>query len=108
MLKLSNAELAMQWLSLRREMPAAVFFQGDLLSVVTPDGVEEPFASSPFKQRLGECLVFLDDEHTRGTDLVFPKLARAAVTLGRRVTKDRLVQGKPTYSIGGYLSVTNG
>lgn len=63
------------------------------MKVLTRDGLE-PFYSSPFNRRLGECLVYLDDAHTRGTDLKLPKTARAAVTLGMNVTKDRLTQGQ--------------
>ena len=59
-----------------------------------PDGTIEPFISSPFNQQLERCLVYLDDAHTRGTDINFPQGTRAAVTLGQNVTKDRLVQGK--------------
>ena len=95
MLELRNEELARQWLSLRPDLLAAIFFDdSDHLTVITPDGTIEPFVSSPFNQQLDRCLVYLDDAHTRGTDLNFPKGARAAVTLGQKVTKDRLAQGK--------------
>jgi hypothetical protein len=94
MLELRNEELARRWLSLRSDALAAVFFdKSDQLTVITPDGTIEPFISSPFNQQLDRCLVYLDDAHTRGTDLDFPKGTRAAVTLGQNVTKDRLVQG---------------
>ena len=96
MLELRNEELARHWLSLRPDVLAAIFFDdSDHLTVITPDGIIEPFISSPFNQQLERCVVYLDDAHTRGTDLDFPKGTRAAVTLGLNVTKDRLVQGKP-------------
>jgi hypothetical protein len=38
-------------------------------------------------------LVYLDDSHTRGTDLKIPKGTVAAVTLGKGVNKDKLMQG---------------
>jgi len=95
MLELRNEELARHWLSLRPDLLAAVFFNdSDHLTVITPDGIIEPFISSPFNQQLERCVVYLDDAHTRGTDLNFPHGTRAAVTLGQNVTKDRLVQGK--------------
>jgi hypothetical protein len=95
MLELQNEELARHWLSLRPDVSAAVFFNGsDHLTVVTPDGTIEPFISSPFNRQLDKCVVYLDDAHTRGTDLKFPRGMRAAVTLGPKVTKDRLVQGR--------------
>ncbi|KAK1807511.1 hypothetical protein LTR12_018145 [Friedmanniomyces endolithicus] len=42
--------------------------------------------------QLDVCLVFLDESHTRGTDLRLPETYRAAVTLGAGLTKDRLTQ----------------
>ena len=48
---------------------------------------------SSFAQQMDECLVYLDEAHTRGTDLKLPTNYRAAVTLGPDLTKDRLVQG---------------
>jgi hypothetical protein len=94
MLELRNKELAQHWLSLRPDVSAAIFFDdSDHLTVITQDGTMEPFISSPFN-RLENCIVYLDDAHTRGTDLCLPGGMRAAVTLGPKVTKDRLVQGK--------------
>ena len=89
-----NEELAWHWLTLRSEVAAAVFFtENDELAVISQDGTVEPLRSSPYKQRLDECIIYLDDAHTRGTDLKLPRITRAAVTLGPKVTKDRLIQG---------------
>ena len=94
MLELQNEELARHWLFLRPDVSAAIFFNdSDHLTVVAQDGTIEPFMSSPFNRQLERCVVYLDDAHTRGTDLKFPRGMRAAVTLGPKVTKDRLVQG---------------
>ena len=99
MLELQNEALARHWLSLRPDVSAAIFFNdSDHLTVITPDGTIEPFISSPFNRQLDKCVVYLDEAHTRGTDLKLPKGMRAAVTLGPKVTKDRLVQGRPIYS----------
>jgi hypothetical protein len=101
-LELRNKDLARHWLSLRPDVPAAIFFDdSDDLTVVTQDGTIEPFISSPYNKQLEKCVVYLDDTHTRGTDLKFPKGTRAAVTLGPKVTKDRLVQGAYIESIEG-------
>ena len=98
MLEFQNEALALHWLSLRPDVSAAIFFNdSDHLTVVTPDGTIEPFISSPFNRQLDKCVVYLDEAHTRGTDLKLPKGMRAAVTLGPKVTKDRLVQGMPIY-----------
>lgn len=96
MLQLSNEALASHWLFLRSDIGAAVFFNNeDELMVISQQKKDpEPLHSSPFKTRLDECVVYLDDAHTRGTDLKLPRNARAVVTLGPKVTKDRLVQGR--------------
>ncbi|KAI0319197.1 hypothetical protein OF83DRAFT_1055392 [Amylostereum chailletii] len=94
MLELKNEELVSHWLAFRPDVPAAVFFtEEDDLCIHTQDGVTESFWSSPYRHQMDKCLVYLDDAHTRGTDLKLPKHTRAAVTLGPKVTKDRLVQG---------------
>ncbi|KAF8601976.1 hypothetical protein BDV93DRAFT_495249 [Ceratobasidium sp. AG-I] len=94
MLELKNEDLVRCWLDLRPDISAAVFFSDkDELVVLPQTGVPVPLVSSPFSQQLDKCIVYLDDGHTRGTDLKLPKHTRAAVTLGPKVTKDRLLQG---------------
>ncbi|KAF9029486.1 hypothetical protein BDP27DRAFT_1534679 [Rhodocollybia butyracea] len=74
---------------------AVVYFDNkDKITVMMRDGAIKPFIFSSFRDRLNDCIIYLDDAHTRGTDLKFPRGARALVTLGDKVTKDRLVQGK--------------
>ena len=95
-LELSNDQVAEAWLKEipRNDVEAAVFFDDkDVLTVVTRDGIREPLLISAFAQKLGKCVVYLDEAHTRGTDLKLPIGTRAAVTLGPGLTKDRLVQG---------------
>jgi hypothetical protein len=94
MLELKNQELAEAWLRAKCDAEAAVFVNDDdELVVVSRDGTVEPLVSSPFSQQLDQCIVYLDDAHTRGTDVKLPSGVRAAVTLGPKVTKDRLTQG---------------
>ena len=95
MLDMQSPEIASTWLSLSSEIEAIVFFdQHDQLVVMSRDGFTEPLEVSQFSQKLDVCGIYLDDAHTRGTDLNLPKEFRAAVTLGPHLTKDRLVQGK--------------
>jgi hypothetical protein len=42
----------------------------------------------PFSENLDECLVYLDEAHTRGIDLKLPQDARGALTLALGQTKD--------------------
>ncbi|KAF8551327.1 hypothetical protein OG21DRAFT_1524515 [Imleria badia] len=94
MLDLQNHELAKAWLAISPDSSAAIYFnEDDELTVLTRDGGTQLLLSSPFAQQLDQCVIYLDDAHTRGTDINFPSGFRAAVTLGPKVTKDRLAQG---------------
>ena len=97
MLDLRNYEPAKAWLAISTNTSAATYFNEDGgLAVLTRDGNTQLLLSPPFAQQLDQCIIYLDDAHTRGTDIKFPSEFRAAVTLGPKVTKDRLAQG--TYS----------
>ncbi|KAH7413550.1 hypothetical protein DE146DRAFT_761789 [Phaeosphaeria sp. MPI-PUGE-AT-0046c] len=94
-LDLDNREVAEEWLRISDESSskAVVFFDhSEELSVLDRSGRVELLQVSPFANQLGDCLIYLDEAHTRGTDLKLPKGYRAAVTLGAGLTKDRLVQ----------------
>ncbi|KAJ7128318.1 hypothetical protein C8R44DRAFT_850853 [Mycena epipterygia] len=94
MLEMQNPQLAEYWLSIAPSLKAVVYFDhSDQLMVMTRDGSTELLVSSSFADQLEHCAVYLDDVHTRGTDLKLPLTTRAAITLGPGVTKDRLVQG---------------
>ncbi|KIJ64301.1 hypothetical protein HYDPIDRAFT_90752, partial [Hydnomerulius pinastri MD-312] len=94
MLELSNRDLVEAWLKLRPDVLAGIYFnEDDELTVLARDGSTQLLLSSPFAQQLDQCIAYLDDAHTRGTDIRFPTGFRAAVTLGPKVTKDRLTQG---------------
>lgn len=93
-LEWKNEEVVRKWLSRVPEAQAAVFFDDrNDLSILSRDGAKELLMMSPFAKQMDQCLVFLDEAHTRGTDLKLPTNYRAAVTLGPDLTKDRLVQG---------------
>lgn len=95
-LDLQNAEMARAWLAQCRSdenTQAVIFFnERDELVVLDRSGKIEELQISPFSDQLERCLVFLDEAHTRGTDLRLPADYQAAVTLGAHMTKDRLVQ----------------
>ncbi|CAE7082217.1 unnamed protein product [Rhizoctonia solani] len=94
MLELQNEELVRCWLGLRSDIEAAVYFNDrDELVVLPRNSTPVLLSTSPFAQQLDKCIVYLDDGHTRGTDLKLPLETRALVTLGPKVTKDRLLQG---------------
>lgn len=94
---LDNFQFAKTWLKRYQDdsVQAVVFFnEADELMVLDRSNKVEPLQISPFATQLDQCLVFLDEAHTRGTDLRLPTNYQAAVTLGANLTKDKLVQGK--------------
>ncbi|CAO2650553.1 Nn.00g018450.m01.CDS01 [Neocucurbitaria sp. VM-36] len=93
-LEQDNRQVAETWLKMSddKRIQAAVFFEDEELSVLDRAGRTESLQISPFLKHLDLCVVFLDEAHTRGTDLKLPRNYRAAVTLGAGLTKDRLMQ----------------
>ncbi|GIQ82620.1 protein of unknown function DUF3645 [Kipferlia bialata] len=93
MIALSNRRVAQTWLRLTgSDVEAAVYFSdGNRLMVLNKQGITAPFEASPYCTQLHRCVVYLDDHHSRGTDLKMPSW-RAALTLGPRLTKAKLVQ----------------
>ncbi|KAG8817240.1 hypothetical protein FRC18_000612 [Serendipita sp. 400] len=92
----SNLDFVTTWLSMHKDhtkIRAAIYFddKGDLM-VLSRDGTIQTLVDSPYSERLDQCLTYLDEAHTRGTDLRLPD-ACAVVTLGPKLTKDKLVQG---------------
>ena len=93
-LEMTNHALAKAWLEIAYEAPAAVYFdEKNRPFVLYRQGHVIPLLASPFAEDLGECLVYLDEAHTRGTDLKFPADACGVLTLGLGQPKDHTVQG---------------
>ncbi|KAG8733132.1 hypothetical protein FRC11_008540 [Ceratobasidium sp. 423] len=77
MLELQNEDLVRCWLRLRPDIEAAVYFNDrDELVVLPQNGSPALLSTSPFAQHLDKCIVYLDDGHTRGTDLKLPRETR--------------------------------
>ena len=90
----TNRDFVKAWMDAASDVDAGIFFdEDDNVMVLTRDLKLEKLATSSFQNRMDRCVVYLDEVHTRGTDLKLPATTRAAVTLGPRLTKDRLVQG---------------
>lgn len=93
-LEMDNLSLVKEWLKVDYERTAAVYFNAENKPVVHyRRGHEIPLLASPYADNLGDCLVYLDEAHTRGTDLKMPADACGALTLGLGQTKDHTVQG---------------
>ncbi|XP_044715964.1 P-loop containing nucleoside triphosphate hydrolase [Hirsutella rhossiliensis] len=93
-LEMDNQSLIKKWLEKDTDAKAGVFFgtHDNRAWVRYRDGKEIPLLATPFAESLQECLVYLDEAHTRGTDLKLPPHARGALTLALGQTKDHTVQ----------------
>lgn len=102
-LEFDNRQLVETWLTIDTEAEAAVYFGEDGRAwVLHRDHRLQPLIASPYHDNLGVCVVYLDEAHTRGTDLKMPPTAVAALTLGPGQAKDHTVQGlrNPQYLKG--------
>ncbi|KAF2019066.1 hypothetical protein BU24DRAFT_439393 [Aaosphaeria arxii CBS 175.79] len=94
-LELDNLEVAKRWIEMSglSDAQAVIFFnENDQLCVCDRRGRVEELQTSTYARHSELCLVYLDEAHTRGTDLKLPRNYRAAVTLGAGLTKDKLAQ----------------
>lgn len=95
MLELNNEQVAKEWLKLVPvdKFDAAVYFSAkDVLMTIDRNDLITEFDNSVYRDKLDRCVVYLDDVHTRGTDLKFPNEWRACVTLSGEITRDKTVQ----------------
>lgn len=84
---MENREIAHAWLSLADGKAAACFFDDkDRFSVVERAGGVTILASSPFRDRIKDCLIFIHEYHIFGTDLKLPDNWRPDLTIGPDVT----------------------
>ncbi|KAF8446832.1 hypothetical protein BGX38DRAFT_1093847 [Terfezia claveryi] len=98
-LDMENQDAAQYWLSEAAKQDskwtAALFFNSDAeLTVIDKQGGVQSYRSSPYAvtEDMTGCLVYLDEAHTMGTDIKLPENSVAVVTLGPKITKDKLVQ----------------
>ena len=69
MIDLNNKQVIEEWLDLRRDIKAGVYFDEDNnLQVIDRYGRVCLLEISPFRKNLNEVVVYLDEFHTRGTD----------------------------------------
>ena len=109
-LDMPNMTVIRTWMGMISDVDvdAGIFFdKDDSVMVLTRDNKLETLTASSFQSRMDRCLVYLDEVHTRGTDLKLPVNTRAAVTLGPRLVKDKLVQGEfPTLKVRLPLTIS--
>ena len=91
---MSNIDVVKAWLSLTPEskFEAGIYFDvHNELMVYDRNGKTNLLEISPYKYKLHKCLTYLDEIHTRGTDLKFPKGTIGIVTLSKNLTKDKIM-----------------
>ncbi|KAL0254519.1 hypothetical protein SLS55_009995 [Diplodia seriata] len=106
-LEMDNLTLAKSWLRIDKDAKAALFFSGNRPYILYRNGSPIPLLASPFAEDLSGCLVYLDEAHTRGTDLKMPVNAKGALTLGLGQTKDYTVQGLSNHPIPSCITDTD-
>ena len=94
-LEMDNQTVIETWLTIDTGAPAGMYFDSENRPYIRHrNGTRLPLLASLYAENLGDCLVYLDDVHTRGTDLKMPPYATGALTLGMGQTKDHTVQGE--------------
>ncbi|KAE8149344.1 hypothetical protein BDV25DRAFT_156541 [Aspergillus avenaceus] len=92
-LEMDNRTLVRTWLQGDTQAQAAIYFGPDNKPWVQyQNGKIAPLVATPFADNMENCLVYLDEAHTRGTDLKLPVEARGALTLALNQSKDHTVQ----------------
>ncbi|KAK6502488.1 hypothetical protein TWF506_003070 [Arthrobotrys conoides] len=91
-LEMDNLQLIEMWMGIDTQPPAAIYFDKNKPTVYYRNGNTAPLLATPYAEDSADCLIYLDESHTRGTDLKMPARARGALTLGLGQTKDHTVQ----------------
>ncbi|KAL2856357.1 hypothetical protein BJX68DRAFT_253486 [Aspergillus pseudodeflectus] len=92
-MEMDNFTVACTWLQEDWGAHGAVYFGDDNKPwVVYRNNKRVPLFASPFADDMRDCVVYLDEAHTRGTDLKLPPDALGALTLSLSQTKDHTVQ----------------
>lgn len=95
-LEMENIDVVKKWLEIDTQAKAGLYFDKNNRAMILYRGRREPIplVATPFAEDLQECVVYLDEAHTRGVDLKLPPNATGALTLGPGQTKDHTVQGE--------------
>ncbi|CAD7943709.1 unnamed protein product [Amoebophrya sp. A25] len=93
-LQWTNETMCRHWLERRPDKDYAVFYDAANKIVVLSrlTGSVTPFKLSPCANDMSRALLYLDDAHCRGSDFRLVPTAKALLTLGKGVCKDKLLQ----------------
>ncbi len=99
-MEMNNMAVARAWIQTDFSAKGAVYFDEDNKPWVMYRNFKKvPLFASPFADDMRGCVVYIDESHTRGTDLKLPPEAVGALTLGLGQTKDHTVQGELLYRV---------
>lgn len=99
-MEMNNMAVARAWIQTDFSAKGAVYFDEDNKPWVMYRNFKRvPLFASPFADDMRGCVVYIDESHTRGTDLKLPPEAVGALTLGLGQTKDHTVQGELLYRV---------
>jgi len=85
-----NLEVAKLWLKVDDRLEAVIFV-GSEIARIEERRICGDVSRVSILEQLGFRVVYLNEAHTRGTDLKLPSGWKAAVKLGPRLCKDKLV-----------------
>ncbi|KAK6539145.1 hypothetical protein TWF694_009389 [Orbilia ellipsospora] len=92
-LEMDNFQLVSMWMTIDTHSQAAIYFdETNKPFVLFRNGNKVPLLATPYAEDSTGCLIYLDESHTRGTDLKMPQNAKGALTIGLGQTKDHTVQ----------------
>lgn len=92
-IKWKNEKVVREWLLRVLKAQVVVFFDNrNDLSMLSRDNITKSLMILSFAKQMNQCLVFLDEAHTRETNLKLLTSYWIAITLKLDLTKNRLVQ----------------
>jgi hypothetical protein len=99
-LEMKNIDVIKKWLEIDTQAKAGLYFGKDNRAMVLYRRRKEPIplVATPFTENLQECVVYLNEAHTRGVNLKLPLDATRVLTLGPGQTKDHTIQGEFVHS----------
>lgn len=94
-LKMNNFDLTKAWLAIDYQAQTAVYFDVDNKSIVLyRQDHQISLLTSSFAKNLNDCLIYLDEAHTRDTNLKMLSTTCEVLTLSLDQTKDQTVQDR--------------
>ena len=100
-LEMNNRSLVKLWLSINTKAKTTIYFKTDNRAWIQYKKEKKKISLliTFFVEKFDECLVYLDEAHTRDVDLKLSQNAREALILTLDQTKNHIVQDKSAFII---------